>query len=261
MLTKYTFYLSFHDALKDLDDATYGRIVRALSDYAFFDTEPQLNGIDKMFMTMAKPLIDIARKRADAGRLGGMNGKGISRNVGNQNASKTNTNQKQNISKTIADKDNMNKEKEIGVKESVRRFTPPTVDDVKAYCEERRNNINPQSFIDFYESKGWMVGSNTMKDWKAAVRTWEQRHTNDNYRPIAGQSQNANVSIETDRMGNHIAVFKDGFRCTLGIGEYIDKEGNRRYSEHQPPIPRDASPRPGNDYSYSRESGNWITGF
>ena len=57
------------------------------------------------------------------------------------------------------------------------RFTPPTVNEVQEYCSERGNNIDPQTFIDFYESKGWMVGKNKMKDWKAAVRTWEKRHT------------------------------------------------------------------------------------
>ena len=53
------------------------------------------------------------------------------------------------------------------------RFTPPTLDDVAAYCKERGNTINAQRFIDFYESKGWMVGTSKMKNWKAAVRTWE----------------------------------------------------------------------------------------
>lgn len=55
------------------------------------------------------------------------------------------------------------------------RFTPPTLEDVKAYCKERGNNVNPERFIDFYSSKGWMVGKNKMKDWKAAVRNWESR--------------------------------------------------------------------------------------
>ena len=53
------------------------------------------------------------------------------------------------------------------------RFTAPAVDEVAAYCKERGNTINAQRFIDFYESKGWMVGTSKMKNWKAAVRTWE----------------------------------------------------------------------------------------
>lgn len=55
-------------------------------------------------------------------------------------------------------------------------FTKPTLEEVKNYCEERNNGINPEHFIDFYESKNWMIGKNKMKDWKAAIRTWESRN-------------------------------------------------------------------------------------
>lgn len=58
-----------------------------------------------------------------------------------------------------------------------RAFVPPSVEEVKAYCLERGNNIDPQYFVDFYEAKGWMLGKNKMKNWKAAVRTWEQRES------------------------------------------------------------------------------------
>ena len=57
-----------------------------------------------------------------------------------------------------------------------RNFVAPSVEEVSVYCKERNNGIDPQSFIDFYDSKGWMIGKNHMKDWKAAVRTWERRH-------------------------------------------------------------------------------------
>lgn len=59
-----------------------------------------------------------------------------------------------------------------------KRFTPPTVEEVAAYCRERNNRIDPQTFVDFYSSKGWVVGKSKMKDWKAAVRTWEKRDGN-----------------------------------------------------------------------------------
>jgi len=58
------------------------------------------------------------------------------------------------------------------------RFIPPTLEEVEEYCEERENTIDPQSFIDFYESKGWYIGKNKMKSWKAAVRTWESKEIN-----------------------------------------------------------------------------------
>ena len=69
-------------------------------------------------------------------------------------------------------KDSIGKDS-IGNKTS-KRFVPPTIEDVREYCIERNNNVDPERFVDFYESKGWMVGKNKMKDWKACVRTWEK---------------------------------------------------------------------------------------
>lgn len=57
-------------------------------------------------------------------------------------------------------------------------FVKPTIDEIQQYCTERNNGINAIAFYDFYESKGWYVGKNKMKDWKACVRTWEQRKDN-----------------------------------------------------------------------------------
>ena len=62
------------------------------------------------------------------------------------------------------------------IKERESTFYPPSLEEVKSYCLERANGINPASFIDFYTSKGWMVGRNKMKDWKAGIRNWENRN-------------------------------------------------------------------------------------
>lgn len=59
------------------------------------------------------------------------------------------------------------------------RFSTPTLEEVASYCKERQNSVDPQEFIDHYESVGWMVGRNHMKDWKASVRTWENRRKRD----------------------------------------------------------------------------------
>lgn len=55
-----------------------------------------------------------------------------------------------------------------------KRFEKPTISDIEQYCIERNNNVNAEHFFDYYESNGWRVGKNSMKDWKAAVRTWER---------------------------------------------------------------------------------------
>ena len=63
---------------------------------------------------------------------------------------------------------------------SSRRFTPPSVDEVAAYCRERGNGVDAQRFVDFYASKGWKVGSSGMRDWRAAVRNWERQDNTKN---------------------------------------------------------------------------------
>ena len=67
------------------------------------------------------------------------------------------------------------REKEIEIEKEKRgRFTPPSLEEIKAYCQERNNDVDPETFFDFYTSKDWMIGKNRMKDWRAAVRTWEK---------------------------------------------------------------------------------------
>lgn len=72
-------------------------------------------------------------------------------------------------------------EKKNSKKENPRmsdRFIPPTVDEIKAYCDERNSCVDPEAFYSFYESKGWMIGKNKMKNWKMAISTWERKEPN-----------------------------------------------------------------------------------
>ena len=63
---------------------------------------------------------------------------------------------------------------DVPEKKTRKTLYPPSVDEVKAYCSERKNSVDAEKFVDYYSSNGWMVGKNKMKDWKAAVRTWEK---------------------------------------------------------------------------------------
>ena len=74
-----------------------------------------------------------------------------------------------NISKTDISKTDISK-----TKESNKRFTPPTVEQVRAYCLKRNNNVDAERFVSYYTSNGWKVGRTKMQDWEAAVRTWER---------------------------------------------------------------------------------------
>ncbi len=84
----------------------------------------------------------------------------------------------QPTNKDISIKDNLNKDKTINIES--KKFTPPTLDDIKNYCLERNNDIDAERFLDYYTSNGWMVGKNKMKDWRAAIRTWEKTQTKTN---------------------------------------------------------------------------------
>ena len=68
----------------------------------------------------------------------------------------------------------INKNKEITIKNKY--FKKPTISEIDNYCSERQNKIDAVAFFNFYESKGWMVGKNKMKDWRAAIVTWEKRN-------------------------------------------------------------------------------------
>lgn len=267
-LSRYTFFKSFHEALEDFNDETYGKCVRMLSDYVFNGIEPAPKGEMKMFWVIVKPLLDAALKKSEAGRLGGLkNGENKADTKQPESNPKADvkqlkskmeadTKQPESNPKTILEQTPSNmkmKEKVkgeaegegevkkedvcVGEKQKTRRFSPPSIDEVEAYCRERGNNIVGEKFVDFYASKGWKVGNTPMKDWKAAVRTWEQR---DGFKGKGG-SKNPSPKVK------------------LGVGEFIAADGTRRYGTgNLPPVPMDAPPRPDNDSVWSAETKSWI---
>ena len=95
---------------------------------------------------------------------------------------------------------NSNNKKSIGDNntpktEKKERFKAPTVEEVKEYCTERGNNIDAQHFVDYYSARGWMLGKNHIKDWKACIRTWER---NDSFKP---QKHNEQPEKKYDQNG------------------------------------------------------------
>jgi len=78
-------------------------------------------------------------------------------------------------------------------------FITPTIDEVTVYCKERANNVDPEKWVDFYQAKNWMIGRNKMKDWKAAVRTWERQDNNYGRQQIPVQKKIA-TNLLTSRL-------------------------------------------------------------
>lgn len=91
-------------------------------------------------------------------------------------------------------------------------FTPPTQSEVQDYCKQRSNNVDPERFIDFYSAKGWMIGRNKMKDWKAAVRTWERKDkSNDPGRKVEPVKREKTWSEEAREIAEQYTGGFEGF--------------------------------------------------
>lgn len=187
-------YIPLWDRYKALFEAMeyeeIGRLVVAMQDYKD-GKEPTIVGNERFIWPSVRNDIDIARaayeetckKRSESGKQGGRPKKAdaLEENQKKQMVfEKANT--KQSNTKQI-NTDSPNGECVTRAK----RFTPPTLAEVQSYVAERHSPVDPQGFIDFYESKGWMVGKAPMKNWKAACRNaenWERWK-----KPEGGQSK------------------------------------------------------------------------
>lgn len=180
-------WVTFREAMEALTDAEKGRLFVAMLDYAASGTEPQLSGNERYVWPSARQNIKHTVDENERMRLMGMKG-GRQRKPDEtyenlqkptetyENLQKPDETYCNPIKEKEKDKDNYIKENPLkGVKEKRDRFSPPSLEEVTAYCHERGNSVDPQSFLDFYASKGWKVGNQPMKDWKASVRTWESR--------------------------------------------------------------------------------------
>lgn len=173
-------FVDFEEDLDQLSDAECGRLFRAMLKYASSGTVPELYGNERFLWPGAKKNID----RQDDSYQSKVAAAEKARQQRNATATDIRAKQNKNSdirNKTLISTQDKDKDKDIketlpngSAKKSAQRFDPPTVEQVREYCEERGNYVDPDRFVDFYSAKGWMVGKNHMKDWKAAVRTWER---------------------------------------------------------------------------------------
>ena len=213
-------WTSFREVMKPLSDAEKGRLFVMMLLYAESFTEPEdFAGNERFVWPAAKQLIDLTYsenlKQRENGKKGGR--------------PKTNENpEKPTETQIIPEKPNESlKEKKSNIKKSnikksnvkenntdIRRFTPPTLYEVTDYCLERGNSVDPSRFIDFYASKGWKVGNQPMKDWKACVRTWEQRYRKPvKVMPVQDFPQRDYSGVDqelADELGREMAEFLKG---------------------------------------------------
>lgn len=99
-------------------------------------------------------------------------------NISKDSRTSSQKNEELDLEKIETNKNNSNINKNKNKKECITRFAVPSPEEVQEYCNERNNKVDAYRFIDYYTSKGWKVGNAPMKDWKAAVRTWERNDKN-----------------------------------------------------------------------------------
>lgn len=200
MKEKFMFFANFKETADKLPDDLRLKFYDAMTDYVFNGVEPD-DVIISALVSAINPVL-IKEKRGGARENSGRKSKEIKINQNNQieNFEKTeNQNNQIDLQKETKKSTPLNPLKEnnkniytpitpsgviapkgddtqLDLEEAikVKKFVKPTIEEILTYCRERKNSINAERFFDFYQSKGWRVGNQPMKDWRAAVRTWER---------------------------------------------------------------------------------------
>lgn len=172
-------YISYLESLAPFSNEEIGRIVKAMLTYAATGEVPQFDGNERFIWPTLKAQIDrdeaAYQERCEKNRANGAKG-------GRPPKKQTVILETEGFSEKPKKAKEKEKEKEkendsIEADKPPTRhlFSPPSVEEVQAYCVEKGYNVDPERFVDYYTSNGWKVGRNPMKDWKAAVRSWERK--------------------------------------------------------------------------------------
>lgn len=180
----FVLYTDYRRQFDLLTDAELGQLIRAVMDYVETGQPPELPAGPRMAFAFISAQIDrdmkkyqeVVEKRRAAGSAGGKqkasNAKQNITGLANANICKQTV---ANLPDNVNDNDNDIKKKDTKVSKE-KSFVPPSVENVREYCQAGGYRVDAEYFVDFYTAKGWMVGKNKMKDWKAAVRNWTRNN-------------------------------------------------------------------------------------
>lgn len=191
---QFTWYRSYYDALKELPAEEFRDIVLAVCAYALDGEEPELSGVARAIFTLIRPTLEVGRSKAENRSRAEQTSISAEQTGNRPEQTKNKPEQTQNKRKQTDNKPEQTRKEKEKEKErekesendsycsppppsGPKRFVLPTLAEVQSYVAQRQSPVDPQGFIDFYASKGWMVGKTPMKDWKAACRnaeTWER---------------------------------------------------------------------------------------
>lgn len=176
-------FLDWLEVTQDLLPEEKGNLIDAVIAYAAgLEYEHYLSGGCKIAFRFLKGQVDRNNVISDQRSKAGSNKKEQTETKANKPEQKeTNENKTEQMETNLPKEKEKEKEKDKeNNREKSGRFIPPTIEQVKEYCKERENAVDPDRWFNYYSSNGWKVGKNPMKDWRAAVRTWENNDKQDN---------------------------------------------------------------------------------
>lgn len=183
-LTYLKIFADMEETLALYSDEERGRLLSAMMAYSFRGEEPEFTGAERFVWPMLRNHIDSCEAQSEKQKA---NGK---RNVKVESQTEPNEANESQIkpieakssqTEPIQEQEQDHEQEHVHDQEhkSTRgkraRFVPPTVEEVRAYCEERNNGIDAEEFVNHYETSRWMRGKTPIQDWRACVRTWEQK--------------------------------------------------------------------------------------
>ena len=168
-MKSFTIFEEYYDLITLLNDKDQQELLLAIVKFMFEDIEPVLNEKQtKIFKNLRRPL-EVSKNKSKCKQ-----NKTKTKSNKNQKEIKKETKQNQN---EVSDSSFVTKSMSMSMSnKSMSKFKKPNIEEIEEYCKERNNGINANTFYDFYESKGWKVGNQPMKNWQACIRTWEKRN-------------------------------------------------------------------------------------
>lgn len=167
--TQFTFYESFYQAISNLKKKSdRADLYDAICSYALYGIEPDLSDAVHGMFALVRPNLDASRRKAQGAKARG-SGKDTSKIPASsaEDAANKKKNKKEKENEYEYELENE------CYKAAPTRFRPPTVEEVRAFCQEKGYPVDPGRFVDYYAARGWSYGKGVpMKDWQAAVRTW-----------------------------------------------------------------------------------------
>ena len=207
----FVFYRSFFEAMEGLADADKLALYDAISRMGLYGEQPELPLEAKRLFVLILPQLKANRKKRAEGRKGGRfsktNGSSEKETSGSENAEpKEKEKEKENEKEKVKEKEREYRgfaPVSAAVAASRALSMPPSLEEIESYCGERGNQVNPQRFLDFYTANGWRIGKAPMKDWKAAVRSWETNGMDEKMVPAKAELTDKEIfqqAIEIHRM-------------------------------------------------------------